>query len=76
MEHSLGNALLAANFLQDELAIKNKPHRICMMNDAGKIIKKFRSIEQVATKLNLDVHLVRKACNNGTALAGFKWSWN
>lgn len=76
MNNSLTDALLAANFLQNEPVIKNKPHSICIINSDGKIIKKFRSIEQISAKLNININLIRKAANNGTALAGYTWHWS
>jgi hypothetical protein len=76
MNIDLYNALIEANFLQNSPVIKNKPHRICMVNSQGKIIKTFKSIEQISFKLKIDINKVRKAANNGTCFAGYLWHWN
>ena len=78
MEHSLANALLAANFLL-ELPKENnerKLERICMINENGKIVKKFKTAELAAKKIKVNAIHIRMAITMGTNLGGYTWRWN
>lgn len=77
MNNSLANALLAANFLLEyPNNEKRKLNRICMINNNNKIIKKFKSAELAAEKLNVSSVDIRMAITNGHTLGGFIWRWN